>query len=126
MDSVITVDSCIFIDHFRSKDKSETVLERLLKNHELCVSAIAKYEVLCGADIARIEFWQSTFSKMEVLPFDDSTIMSAWKIYRQLKNASCLIDTGDILIAASAIANDLPLATLNRKHFERIEGLKVV
>jgi len=30
-----------------------------------------------------------------------------------------------LFIAATAIANGLPLATLNRKHFDPIEGLKL-
>jgi predicted nucleic acid-binding protein len=47
-------------------------------------------------------------------------------IYRQLKRESKLIDTTDILIAATAMANDLPLATLNRNHFERIRGLQMM
>ena len=31
-----------------------------------------------------------------------------------------------LFIAAAAVANKLPLATLNRKHFERIEALKMI
>jgi predicted nucleic acid-binding protein len=34
-----------------------------------------------------------------------------------------LLDT-DILIAATALANDLPLLTRNRRHFERVPGLR--
>ena len=37
-----------------------------------------------------------------------------------------LIDTADLFIAATAIANKLPFATLNRKHFERIDGLAII
>lgn len=37
-----------------------------------------------------------------------------------------MIDTADLFIAATAIANSLPFATLNKKHFDRIEGLKIV
>ena len=32
----------------------------------------------------------------------------------------------DLFIAATAIANNLPCATLNKKHFERIEELKII
>ena len=31
----------------------------------------------------------------------------------------------DLLIAAAAIAADLPLATLNVRHFDDLEGLRV-
>jgi len=32
----------------------------------------------------------------------------------------------DIMIAGTALQNNMPLATLNRKHFERISGLKII
>jgi len=32
----------------------------------------------------------------------------------------------DILIAGTAMSHNLPLATLNRKHFERIKDLQLV
>ena len=35
-----------------------------------------------------------------------------------------MIDIPDILIAATAIKNKLKFASLNRKHFERIEGFE--
>jgi len=43
-----------------------------------------------------------------------------------LKAKNKLIDAPDILIAGTAMRNNLPLATLNRKHFERINGLEMV
>jgi tRNA(fMet)-specific endonuclease VapC len=42
------------------------------------------------------------------------------------KKVSKQIDLADLLIAATAQQNGLPLATLNTKHFSRIEGLEVV
>jgi predicted nucleic acid-binding protein len=69
-------------------------------------------------------FWESVFQQTSVLPFDASATIMARKIYRQLKQEHKMIDTTDILIAA--MANDLPLATLNRSHFERIRGLRMV
>ena len=54
------------------------------------------------------------------------TIETARSVYRQLKRENKMIDISDILIASTAMANDLPLATLNRDHFERIRGLRLV
>ena len=54
------------------------------------------------------------------------TIDFARMIYRQLKRENKLIDIADILIAATAMVNDFPLATFNRNHFERIRGLRIV
>jgi len=127
MEDTAIVDACVFIKYFRALDKRKTYFAELLVRYpNLCVSSIAKYEVLCGASEEDMPFWQSCFQQITVLPFDDSTITMARMIYRQLKRESKLIDTTDILIAATAMANDFPLATDNRKHFSRIRGLQMV
>lgn len=36
-----------------------------------------------------------------------------------------MIEFRDIFIAATCIVNELPIATLNKKHFKHIEGLKI-
>lgn len=62
---------------------------------------------------------------MPVLPFDLACSKIAAKIYQDLKVENQLISLPDIFIAATAIAHDLQLLTLNRKHFERITALKL-
>ncbi len=47
-------------------------------------------------------------------------------IFRDLKNKGLIIDPEDCMIAGIAIINKQALLTKNRKHFERIDGLKVV
>ena len=48
------------------------------------------------------------------------------EIYKQLKQENKLIDIPDIMIAGTALQNNMPLATLNRNHFERIKGLTII
>jgi len=127
MDPTVVIDACVFIDYFRSRNKEDSLLTKLTRQSRRCyVSAIAKYEVLAGAHEKDMDEWRRIFSKITVFAFDDSTIDVARMVYRQLKQENKLIDHNDILIAATAIANDLPLATFNRKHFERIRGLRLV
>jgi len=57
---------------------------------------------------------------------DDKCANEAARIVKQLKSKNQIIEIPDILIGATAIANELPLATLNKKHFERIENLILV
>ena len=45
---------------------------------------------------------------------------------RLAKSTGLLIADFDIVIAATAIEHDLMLITRNRKHFERISGLRFV
>jgi predicted nucleic acid-binding protein len=45
---------------------------------------------------------------------------------RSLKKKPKQIEMADLFNAATAIDNKLPLATLNIKHFDRIDGLELV
>jgi predicted nucleic acid-binding protein len=127
MDVAVVIDACVFIDYFRSKNKENSFLTKLTRqSRKCCVSAIAKYEVLAGAHEKDMDEWHEIFCKITVFTFDDTTIGMARMIYRQLKQENKFIGHNDILIAATAIINDLPLATFNRNHFERIRGLRLV
>ncbi|MBI2416747.1 MAG: type II toxin-antitoxin system VapC family toxin [Ignavibacteriales bacterium] len=47
-------------------------------------------------------------------------------IYKHLRGKNMLIDLADIFIAATCLANNLEIVTLNRKHFKRIDGLRIL
>ena len=66
----------------------------------------------------------STF--VVILPFSSEISQEAAYIYRVLKQNNLLIEIRDIFIAATAITHDMRLATMNRKHFERIDKLQFV
>ena len=62
---------------------------------------------------------------MILLPFNYDTAMKSAEIYNDLKSRNQVIEFRDIFIGATAILNHLPVLTLNRKHFERIDGIKI-
>jgi len=63
-----------------------------------------------------------------VLYFDNKALIKASEIYASLKKKGKLIDERDLMIGAICISNNLPLATLNKKHFNRLKqyGLKMI
>ena len=127
METAVVIDACVFIEHFRSKNKEGSLLTKLNRQWgKLYVSAVANYEVFIGAHERDMNEWRKIFENVTVLAFDDATVATACDIYRQLKQENKLVGLGDILIAATAIANDLPLATFNRNHFERIRDLQMI
>ncbi|WBL45124.1 type II toxin-antitoxin system VapC family toxin [Algoriphagus halophytocola] len=73
-----------------------------------------------------MNFWQELFSMIKVLPFDEPSAITASKIYQQLKGMIKLIDIADILISSVAMTGQIPLATLNNKHFKRISELELL
>ena len=127
MEDSVVIDADVFIKYWRTKSNRETLFEQLDQQYEnLFVSAVAKYEVFVGVDEKDRDEWNRYFEDVTVLAFDDATIETARSVYRQLKRENKMIDMSDILIASTAMVNDLPLATLNRDHFKRIRGLRLV
>lgn len=63
---------------------------------------------------------------MVVVPLDKSCSITAIDIYLDLKKKNKLIDLADLLIGATAVTFQYPIATLNRKHFERIPGISII
>ncbi|MBS1745610.1 MAG: type II toxin-antitoxin system VapC family toxin [Bacteroidetes bacterium] len=123
-DKIILVDTSILIDLFRKTNKANSVLISLVRRGYLfSISAVTEYEIYTGAALGQVDFWNSFLENTIVLPFDKSVAKTAVEINRALKKKRKLIDTADLFIAATAVTNNLLFATLNRKHFERIEGL---
>ena len=125
--TIICLDTSILIDYYRKKDKSKSMFFKLTEKYALfVVSAITEYELYIGNSKEQNDFWNKFFSQITVLPFDTKVAKKAVDIYKQLKRDNKLIEVPDILIAGTVLQNNLPLAMLNKKHFERIKGLQII
>ena len=122
---VVCLDTSILIDYYRSKDKKSTFWYKLSHDYHFKIPTIVQYEILRG-DKKKDAFWLEVFGRVPLLPFDGNCAIKAAEIYRKLKASSQLLGPDDILIAATSIVNDLPLATFNKSHFNRIEELNLV
>jgi len=126
-DKIVLADTSILIDLFRKSEKANSRFVQLaLQGYEFQISAITEFEVYSGATTAQLPFWDDLLQKVKVLPFDKEVVKLAVKINKQLKQKRKQIDLADLFIAATSLANNLPFATLNRKHFERIDGIDIV
>lgn len=123
----MVVDTSIVIEYIRTKDKLSTTLYKLTEQEILFISTVSLYELYIGANSKdkQNDVHLST-KKLIVLPFTYSISILAAQIFLQLKAKNQLIEFRDIFIAATCIKHNLPIKTLNRKHFERIEGLEIV
>lgn len=123
----MVVDTSIIIQHIRTKDKFSTIFYRYINQNEVFISLVTLYELHIGATtIGKEDNIQTLLQGINILPFTDLIALKAAKIYRQLKTKNQLIEFRDIFIAATCITQKLPIVTLNKKHFERIEGLAIV
>jgi len=124
---VVLVDTSILIDYYRKSDKSKSIWVNLVRQgHTFAVSAITKYEIYSGATENQLAFWNNVFRSMTILPFDEACVDSAVLINAVLKRKRKQIGIADLFIAATAMSHQLPIATLNRKHFERVDDLRIL
>jgi tRNA(fMet)-specific endonuclease VapC len=96
------------------------------QGYEFTISAITHYEIYSGTTSSQLLFWESFLENTNVLVLNQKVAQTAVDINNELKRKRKQIDMADLFIAATAIANHLPFATLNKKHFERIDGLNIL
>ena len=124
--SGMVIDTGIFIEFLRKRDKSKTILASLPNNTSLFVSAVTVYELMMGAtDLEKKSDVEILLEGIPILPFNNDVSLKAAEIYHTLRRRNLLIEFRDIFIAATAIIFQLPIKTLNQEHFQRIETLKL-
>lgn len=121
----LLIDTSILIDHLRKTQKDKTVFYQRASQYDCLISAVTEFEFSIGSTPQNRRFTEELLVKLPVLPFDSTCVKIAAEIYRELKAKNQLISLPDIFIAATAITHDLQLLTLNQKHFERVENLKL-
>jgi tRNA(fMet)-specific endonuclease VapC len=126
-EKTVVVDTSLWIDFFRKVDKSKTRLVELsLQYSQIAIAAVTEFEIYSGATLQQLPFWTEVLTEVVVLPFDSKAAHIAVDVQRELKRQRKSIEKADLFIAATAIANNLPLDTLNRKHFDKIGQLTLL
>jgi len=108
------------------------VVERLqaFRTEGLAVSTMTLGELVTGVrrsrDQARnAEALQHFLRRVTVLPFTDSTAYRWGEEQARLLDAGEMITEFDLAIAVTALQHNLVLLTENRRHYERVTGLKL-
>lgn len=98
----------------------------LRSSENLQTTAITCFELLAGARGGLGKKTHALVSAVPVLSLDRESASRAASVRQELERSGLPIGMADSLIAGIALANDLPLLTRNRRHFERIEGLTLI
>ncbi len=119
----ICLDTSALIELFR--DNSE-IKEKIEEYSEIYLTPINIIEF--GKRKLPLEVIESILEKYLIIKIGYEESILALKIFKNLAKEGDLIEDNDILIAATCILNDIPLLTINKKHFERIKkfGLKLI
>jgi tRNA(fMet)-specific endonuclease VapC len=100
------------------------------RKHRFCVSTVIEAELWAGVYHSGGPREQSKVQKLlaavECLPFDSAAAEQSGKVLGSLAKAGQSIGDFDAQIAGHALSINAFLATKNRKHFQRIKGLKLL
>jgi len=121
------------LSEFVKKQTNSNLLSivRTKKAEELFASVICIMELRYGSRLRDDfeSFWrklgEEVISRVSVLPVSENEALIAGDILSDLKKIGATIGIEDILIAATAKANNLTVVTANTRHFSRISGLTV-
>lgn len=96
---------------------------------EVCTSSVVAGELELGvarrgSRKLRREL-DALYAGLEVLPYDLDAARRYGRLAAVLLDAGVPIGVEDTMVAAHALSRGLALVTHNRKHFERVKGLRV-
>ena len=113
----ILVDTDVLIEYLRNNEKIvKRFLEIYKREKRLCFSPVTRAEIVAGLRKGEEDITAKLFGLMECLKIDDA-VGHKTGVYMKAFRASHSTETADALIAATAHLNDVPLWTLNKKHY---------
>ena len=114
----------------KDRKLQEKVYREANEGDGVIIPPIVYYEIKRGLidynSVEKLTKFEQLCSMLGVDKMDADTLDKAANIYVSLKKKGRLIGDSDILIAATCLAHDYTLITDNTKHFEQVEGLKIV
>jgi len=119
----------VVIDHLRGMKP----LNPDLFQGDVYISVITYGELLAGAykskqpkrNMKLINSFLTEF-RIQILPINEKVVEKWSQLKSVLELKGSRLDDIDLLIAASAMVNDLRLVSNNKKHFQRISDLKLI
>ncbi|HVE45552.1 MAG TPA: type II toxin-antitoxin system VapC family toxin [Acidimicrobiales bacterium] len=122
---MILVDSDVLIAHLRGIESARKWLrEQRASSGPLAISAVTLAEITGGMRSGeRREVWQ-LLDSLRVEHVTDVVARRAGELMRRYRRSHAGIGLGAFLIAATADARGLELATLNVRHFPMFGGLR--
>jgi len=124
---LIVVDTDVVIDFFNGVFPGAEVMSKLISSQEVALTSISVFELYAGIEgKRRLSQIETLIQGVTILPLDVIEAVIAGRIYTQLKSKGQLVGTHDILIAATCVANRIPLYTKNVAHFSKIEDILIL
>ncbi len=128
---MIGLDTCVLIDIFKNNRSLVSLLSSI--NETIYVNQLVYLEIVMGLDPSNEKhqseeaFYDRLFSSFPNLELSPEASKLARKILWELKVDGSPIGAIDCAIAGIYLSNGVDtIVTKNKKHFEKIKGLKVL
>ena len=123
----VCVDTDVCVDFLRRKEPGLALLIKLFEKFDPCITSITAFELYLGhIKMTRKDRIEDFITQFTILPFNlEAAIISA-KIQDSLDRRGENIGIPDTLIAGICVAENIPLLTLNEKHFSKVDELKLM
>lgn len=124
---MILLDTSIFIDYFRKTNKQTTLLDKIFSTNErIAISVVTHFEIMVGNTEKQNSFWELILENITIIDYNYQLNQQAVDVQRQLIKLNKRLAFQDLIIGATAVYYNYPLATLNEKHFKNINGLQLI
>ncbi len=74
----------------------------------------------------RRRYLEALLASMTIIPFTEQAAYQHARIWAELESSGKMIGSHDLIVAATALERGGVVATFNRRHFDRVAGLKVI
>jgi tRNA(fMet)-specific endonuclease VapC len=126
MAGLVVVDTDLVIDFLRGRGPGAPLVRELIVSHRFRVTAITAFELRLGADFLARRDDILRVVRSRTFPLDAASALRGGEVAATLRGAGQDIGVADCLQAGICLNFDLPFATRNRKHFNRVEGLRLL
>ncbi len=118
-------DTNIMIDYLSGSKKAESFILKYGEAEAIGITSITAYELVKGISDIDEELLVKLFERVRIFDVTLSVAWTAGKLHRSLKASGKTLGEADLLIAATAFANDETLVTQD-KDFKRLGTKQVV
>lgn len=126
----LVVDTDIVSYIFKKDTRSELYAPHLVQTPKfisfMSLAELRLWELQCNWGETKREKFEELLSDFGVVQSDEELCRVWAKIKSDARKKGRPIETADAWVAAVALMFDIPLVTHNRKHFENVEGLKII
>jgi len=130
METKVILDTTVLVDFIRNRQDAVAFVKNLSEKHEICTTDINVFELYYGAYLSKqtdknVAAIKGIINTIIVFSTTEESMEISAKLLADLDKKGQKIEIKDVLVAGICLLNSCPIATQNKRHFERM-GVKII